>query len=300
MPVSPQDIDAILSEASGAYGANRGVLENIGRLESGFRDVVNDWDVNAKNGTPSAGWFQFIEPTYKSYSAQARKANPGAWNGVNDSWRDPRAQALTTAWAIANGKGSAWATYQRALKAAGTNTPTGPRSAAQAQAAAPASTYGLTTGRSATASLFKNDDGTDSFLSGFLDRRARRAPAAPAQAAPAAAVAAPAKGAHGAGLSDYKDLLRLGTGMGLRIDGSNQTTGGKHAPGSLHYAGEAVDFGDAKNDPAKLRQLAAYVRSNPGQYREFFYDPLGWYVKDGKIIKGAIGGHGDHVHAATY
>ena len=102
----------------------------------------------------------------------------------------------------------------------------------------------------------------------------------------------------GDGVSGYKDILALGKKFGLRIDGSNQTTGGKHAPGSYHYRGMAVDFGDAKNDPAKLRALASWARRNHGRIKEFFFDPLGWYIKDGKIIKGSIGGHGDHVHIA--
>lgn len=33
--------------------------------------------------------------------------------------------------------------------------------------------------------------------------------------------------------------------------------------------------------------------------RELFYDPAGFYFKNGQRIKGAIGGHSDHVHVAT-
>lgn len=55
--------------------------------------------------------FQFIEPTFKAYSAEAKKANPGAWAGLGEfNWLHWRQQALTTAWAITHGKGSAWAT----------------------------------------------------------------------------------------------------------------------------------------------------------------------------------------------
>jgi hypothetical protein len=124
-----------------------------------------------------------------------------------------------------------------------------------------------------------------------------------------AAMTAPAEGStetataggpntNAGGVQSYKDILGIGKQFGLSIDGSNQTTGGKHAPGSYHYSGRAVDFGDAKNDPAKLRQLASWARKNSSRIKEFYYDPLGWYIKDGKIIKGSIGGHGDHVHIA--
>ena len=144
-------------------------------------------------------------------------------------------------------------------------------------------------------------DGID-LLAGAQRLRARReamqaALATPAADAPSQAGSVAYSGAHG-GDQTYKDILALGSKFGLRIDGSNQTTGGSHTAGSLHYSGHAVDFGDAKNDPAKLRALAAWARKNAPRIREFFYDPLGWYIKDGKIIKGSIGGHGDHVHLA--
>lgn len=32
---------------------------------------------------------------------------------------------------------------------------------------------------------------------------------------------------------------------------------------------------------------------------EVFFDPLGYYYDDGKVIKGSIGGHGTHVHVAA-
>lgn len=67
------------------------------------------------------------------------------------------------------------------------------------------------------------------------------------------------------------------------------------APGkSYHNFGRAVDI--APN--AAARSLAAYALKNPGQFRELFFDPLGWYIKNGKIVKGSIGGHSDHLHFA--
>lgn len=38
-----------------------------GKRESGYQEnIVNGWDSNAKKGTPSGGWLQFIKPTYDS------------------------------------------------------------------------------------------------------------------------------------------------------------------------------------------------------------------------------------------
>ena len=100
--------------------------------------------------------------------------------------------------------------------------------------------------------------------------------------------------------SSYKDLIKLGKRFGLAIQGDFQTTGGKHAKGSNHYAGRAVDFGDANNSQEALRALAAYARANPGRFRELYFNPLGWGIKNGKIIKGlTMAGHDDHLHIAV-
>jgi len=181
MAASQQEIQAILEMAAGAYGANSKVLDSMTRRESSYRDVVNDWDSNAKAGTPSAGILQFIEPTYRSFSKEARKANPAAWKGVADNWRDPRAQALTAAWAITNGKGGHWATYKAALADAGAKSAKGQK-APSIPGAAPSPGYGLLeapAGRSATAGLLE-----DGFLKSFLERRAARQPVQQVAAAP--------------------------------------------------------------------------------------------------------------------
>jgi len=76
--------------------------------------------------------------------------------------------------------------------------------------------------------------------------------------------------------------------------------------GSFHYRPAAwggvqgYDYGDAANDPAKLKRLAAYIRQNYKQLgvNEFFYDPLGWKIDEGKLMQGIQGGHNDHVHLA--
>jgi hypothetical protein len=82
----------------------------------------------------------------------------------------------------------------------------------------------------------------------------------------------------------------LSIGSGFRTPEQNAATNG--APGSYHLQGRAIDVSPGSG----LMKLARYVRKHPGQFTEFFYDPLGWYVKNGRIVRGAIGGHGDHGH----
>ncbi|MBN9418862.1 hypothetical protein ABS71_12460 [bacterium SCN 62-11] len=115
-----EEVDQFIQFAAQSYGADPKVLSEIARRESNFNtgDVANNWDSNAKKGTPSKGMFQFIEPTFKSMMPQAKAANPGAWQGVSENWTDWKAQALTTAWAITHGKGSHWSTYQSAMNTA--------------------------------------------------------------------------------------------------------------------------------------------------------------------------------------
>lgn len=110
------EIKGFIAQAAQAYGADPKVLTEIARRESSFKTgVVNNWDSNAKKGTPSKGLFQFIEPTFKSMAPKAKAANPQAWAGLGElNWLDWRQQALTAAWAIANGQGSHWATYKAA------------------------------------------------------------------------------------------------------------------------------------------------------------------------------------------
>lgn len=111
---------SMIAGAAAAYHANPNILQGIRTRESG--DTVgadpNTWDSNARAGTPSEGPFQFIEPTYKAFSAQAKAADPSAWQGVNDTWLNPQAQALTTAWAITNGHQGDWTTYDAAAAGA--------------------------------------------------------------------------------------------------------------------------------------------------------------------------------------
>lgn len=101
----------------------------------------------------------------------------------------------------------------------------------------------------------------------------------------------------------YKFAQNIGVNQfNLRNDpGTTQTTGGRHSPNSLHYAGRAVDFGNARNTPTQLKAYAEYMRRKHGKnIKELYYQPLNWFIKNGKVYKGAgAEGHGDHLHIAT-
>jgi TP901 family phage tail tape measure protein len=72
------------------------------------------------------------------------------------------------------------------------------------------------------------------------------------------------------------------------------TTGGQHAAGSYHYAGKAADL----VGPDMFAIFRALERA-AGSLSELFFDPMGYSYKRGQRIN-PIGGHSDHVHAATY
>lgn len=290
---------SLLAEAGAAYGTNPRLLDAINRREqSGTLDfIVNDWDSNAAAGHPSGGPFQFIEPTFNDFAARARKANPAAWQGVPFDWRNPKAQALAASWAMANGKGSHWSTYGKALKDAGGAK--GPTSAPKTPGAAPAQqSYGLTAGPvGTTAASSLLDD--DSFLRSYMERQSYAAPAPATQRS--AGPAAPSGGmgtgkgvpARRKGETGQQYLTRVaGQLFGLKHDpGDQQKTGGKHS-GRGHYDARASDFGDARNDPAALAAWDAYADKNA----EALGIKFSWYgSKDDPS-----GGHNDHSHTETW
>lgn len=105
----------MLTAAANAYGFNPQVLDRVAFLESRRRpNAVNTTDSNAAAGHPSTGIVQFLPSTFDAYAKQARDANPDAWRGIPLKSSDWRAQLLAASWAMANGKGSAWSTFERA------------------------------------------------------------------------------------------------------------------------------------------------------------------------------------------
>lgn len=79
-----------------------------------------------------------------------------------------------------------------------------------------------------------------------------------------------------------------------RSAAENAAVGG--AAGSFHLTGQAIDV---SGSPGSMMAYAREVAAQYGrQLEELFYDPLGFYIKYGRRVAGAIGGHGDHVHVA--
>lgn len=289
MALSGQAWSDVIRQAGLAYGINPAFLQAINQREQGGRAdfTVNDWDSNAARGTPSAGPFQFIEPTFKGYARHAREANPAAWRGVEMSWRNPVAQALAASWAFANGHGKAWSTFQKALGDAGGSM----RGKAGSVAGMPS--QGLT-GPSAgmpdrkAQALSLIFDG-DPFWQLLAQSNAGSDPAMPVAQSGATAGG---KGvpARRAGEPGWKYLQRIAQSkFGLRNDpGDSQTTGGRHAPGSDHYRGTAIDFGDGRNSLDAIRVWDRFVAANAAALGIKQHIPIG-----------SRPDHMDHSHTST-
>lgn len=103
--------------------------------------------------------------------------------------------------------------------------------------------------------------------------------------------------APSAGGAPYGWANQLAKQFGLQVTSTfrdpdhNRRIGG--SPTSAHMSrGAAADFAGS---PDAMRRLAEWA-INSGLAREVFYDPLGVMLDDGKIRKGRVGGHSDHVH----
>jgi TP901 family phage tail tape measure protein len=103
----------------------------------------------------------------------------------------------------------------------------------------------------------------------------------------------PGGGGGGSGGSTLSRLLSFAQQLGIAV---TSTTGGKHAPGSYHYQGRAIDVAGSFGQMAGFFNAA--LRAFGGSIKELFFDPMGFYVKNGRRVSGAIGGHSDHVHLA--
>lgn len=289
------EIRRYLAGAAGQFGVDPGLLIEIARLESGFNPgAVNDWDVNARNGTPSQGLMQFIRPTFESFWNEARQQRPDLFRGSGNfgSWQD---QARLAAWAMANGKGSHWATYDRARQSAGgVDVPDPSPVTGGAQAPAQVAQPGH------TSTAWRRMLGEDNTVAALLDRRHSRQPTLENLASfTTEADVSAGSAASGTDVGPFRFLprrpgelgwqylQRLGSLGGLENDpGNSQTTGGRHAPGSPHYDGRAIDYGDARNSRELLDQWAAFLRQN--------FDQLGL-----ERVIWQEPGHYNHVDAAT-
>ncbi|MEU3321811.1 transglycosylase SLT domain-containing protein [Streptomyces sp. NPDC006785] len=78
-PVYANNLDGWIREAmaimkkEGIPGSYDGIHRNIMRESSGNRWAINNWDINARNGVPSKGLLQVIQPTFDHYHVAGTK-----------------------------------------------------------------------------------------------------------------------------------------------------------------------------------------------------------------------------------
>ncbi|MFJ6615830.1 transglycosylase SLT domain-containing protein [Streptomyces sp. NPDC091289] len=78
-PVYANNLDGWIREAmsimkkEGIPGSYDGIHRNIIRESSGNRWAINNWDINARNGIPSKGLLQVIQPTFDRYHVAGTK-----------------------------------------------------------------------------------------------------------------------------------------------------------------------------------------------------------------------------------
>lgn len=308
--MAPPGYKPFLQHAAAAYGFNSAVLDQLASLESGRNPTsVNSWDSNAAAGHPSTGIVQFIPSTFEAYSKQAKAANPAAWSGVPRDTRNWKAQLLTASWAMANGKGSAWSTFDRAKAAANPSWLTrkpgpaqaapAPSSATLAPQAGQASDLGSAKRRAALDVVFGDNPRLRTLVGIAQDQADQRNTRAAAVTQPQVKSAAATMAAPHGGYKSIEAWANQLTGTTIPHT-VGQETGGKHAANSYHYSGRAVDFGDATTTPAQFNAIAAAARQNPGAFKELYFNPLGWGIRNGKIIQGlTVAGHDDHMHIAV-
>ncbi|MGW7003108.1 transglycosylase SLT domain-containing protein [Streptomyces sp. NPDC054933] len=61
--------------AKGIPGSYEGIHRNLMRESAGNPNAINNWDSNAKIGTPSKGLMQVIDPTFKTYHVAGTSSN---------------------------------------------------------------------------------------------------------------------------------------------------------------------------------------------------------------------------------
>ncbi|WP_301128932.1 transglycosylase SLT domain-containing protein [Streptomyces cacaoi] len=80
-PAYPNNLDGWIREAMsimkqhGIPGSYEGIHRNIIRESGGNPNAVNNWDINARNGVPSKGLLQVIQPTFDTYHVEGTPDN---------------------------------------------------------------------------------------------------------------------------------------------------------------------------------------------------------------------------------
>jgi hypothetical protein len=64
------------------------VLRRMNQESGGNPKAINNWDINAKNGTPSKGLMQVIDPTFNAYAGKLR--SKGVWDPLANVYSSMR------------------------------------------------------------------------------------------------------------------------------------------------------------------------------------------------------------------
>ncbi|MCX4808072.1 LysM peptidoglycan-binding domain-containing protein [Streptomyces sp. NBC_01214] len=77
----PNNLDGWIRESlavmakHGIPGSYNGIHRNVMRESSGNPLAINNWDINARNGIPSKGLLQVIDPTFRAYHVPGTSTN---------------------------------------------------------------------------------------------------------------------------------------------------------------------------------------------------------------------------------
>ncbi|WKD30853.1 transglycosylase SLT domain-containing protein [Streptomyces xanthophaeus] len=77
----PNNLDGWIRESlavmakHGIPGSYNGIHRNVMRESSGNPLAINNWDINARNGIPSKGLLQVIDPTFRAYHVPGTSLN---------------------------------------------------------------------------------------------------------------------------------------------------------------------------------------------------------------------------------
>ncbi|MFF4445166.1 transglycosylase SLT domain-containing protein [Streptomyces sp. NPDC001502] len=77
----PNNLDGWIRESlavmakHGIPGSYNGIHRNVIRESSGNPLAINNWDINARNGIPSKGLLQVIDPTFRAYHVPGTSQN---------------------------------------------------------------------------------------------------------------------------------------------------------------------------------------------------------------------------------
>ncbi|GAA1905507.1 transglycosylase SLT domain-containing protein [Streptantibioticus ferralitis] len=78
---TPGSVDSWIKQSlsvmhsKGIPGSYEGIHRNLMRESAGNPNAINNWDSNAKIGTPSKGLMQVIDPTFKAYHVAGTSSN---------------------------------------------------------------------------------------------------------------------------------------------------------------------------------------------------------------------------------